>query len=264
MVGIKNTISKFDSIDFFLIQEVDIEAKRSYYENQLDTFAKIFPEYAYSFAKNYDVKYIPFPIGNPLGKVVSGLVSFSVYKPIEAARYAFFTNFSWPKSLYFLDRCFLLSKYRLNNDKELIIINTHNSAFDASNELKPKELALIKKKAIEEYSKGNYVIIGGDWNQNPPRYDSTLIIGNTGSNIPPSIGEELLPENWQWVYQPSLPSNRDVSKSYSKGNSKTTIIDFFLLSPNIEVLSNKTIDAGFENADHQPIYLKVKLKRSDN
>ena len=260
MIGINTTISMLDSIDFFLLQEVDMEAKRSYYENQLNTLATHLTNDAYCFAKNYDVKYIPFPIGNPLGKVVSGLANYSKYKPIEATRYAFSSNFSWPKSIYFLDRCFLLNRYKLKNNKEIIIINTHNSAFDANNELKPKELALIKTKAMEEYNKGNYVIVGGDWNQNPPRFDSTLIIGDASRSIFPSIDEKLLPNDWQWVYQPTLSSNRDVDKSYSKGNTKTTIIDFFLLSPNLEVLTNKTLDLGFENSDHQPIYLKVKLK----
>ncbi len=260
LAGIKNTLSGIDTIPFILLQEVDINSKRTSYDNQLESFALSLPTYSYSFARNYDVKYIPFPLGDPMGKVVSGIASFSCYKPVEATRYAFSGNFSWPKSLFFLDRCFLLSRYKLNNNKDLVIINTHNSAFDNENELKPKELALIKSKAIEEYSKGNYVIIGGDWNQNPPKYDSAMIIGGSGRSIPPSIDENLMPPDWQWIFQESFPTNRDVDKSYIKGSTKTSIIDFFLLSPNLEALFYKTIDLEFENSDHQPIFIKIKLK----
>ena len=55
------------------------------------------------------------------------------------------------------------------------------------------------------------------------------------------------------------PTNRDVDMSYQKGKTKTTIIDFFVVSPNITVESVKTIETGFENADHQPVIMKIKI-----
>jgi endonuclease/exonuclease/phosphatase family metal-dependent hydrolase len=257
--GIKKTIVSLDTIDFYLFQELDINANRSYNKNQLTAIAKLLPYCTYSFALNYNVKYIPFPLGNPMGKVKSGLTSFSIYKPANTVRYAFDANFSWPKSIFFLDRCFLLNRYELDRNEELVVINVHNSAFDTENKLKSKEIDLIKKIILEEYNKGNFVIIGGDWNQNPPGFDSSVIKGYTARNIAPSINENILPQGWQWVFQSSVPTNRDVDKAYNNGTTKTSIIDFFLLSPNIELLENKTIDNGFEYSDHQPVYIKIRL-----
>jgi len=38
------------------------------------------------------------------------------------------------------------------------------------------------------------------------------------------------------------------------------VIDYCLISPNIDMIEVKTIDLKFENSDHQPVLAKVKLK----
>jgi hypothetical protein len=39
------------------------------------------------------------------------------------------------------------------------------------------------------------------------------------------------------------------------------LIDFFVVSPNIEVLSTQTTDIGFAESDHQPVTLRVVLRK---
>ena len=80
-----------------------------------------------------------------------------------------------------------------------------------------------------------------------------------GRRIEPAIEADFLPGDWQWVFDPSLPTNRDVDAPYERGKTKTTIIDFFVVSPNVEVIQVKTTDIGFEWADHQPVEMKFKL-----
>jgi len=52
-----------------------------------------------------------------------------------------------------------------------------------------------------------------------------------------------------------------VKKPYKKGETATTVIDFFLLSPNIEKVETSNVDLNFQNSDHQPVLLKIKLKK---
>ena len=66
--------------------------------------------------------------------------------------------------------------------------------------------------------------------------------------------------DWQWVYDNSTPSNRSVITPYDQSATTTTVIDFFLLSPNIEPEFVKGIQLGFANSDHNPVIIKVKLK----
>ena len=42
-------------------------------------------------------------------------------------------------------------------------------------------------------------------------------------------------------------------------NTQYYVIDGFITSPNVELISVETRDAGFEFADHNPVQLKVKL-----
>jgi exonuclease III len=105
------------------------------------------------------------------------------------------------------------------------------------------------------------VVIGGDWNRNPPLLDLKKMTNTEAKRtIDPPLDKDFLPPGWICVYDPTLPSNRDVDQSYVKGKTKTTIIDFFYISPNLKVIENKTIPTGWEFSDHQPVYLRVKMK----
>ncbi|MCG8411449.1 MAG: endonuclease/exonuclease/phosphatase family protein [Bacteroidales bacterium] len=258
--SIKAILKQQDSCDFILLQEIDLKSKRSYHQNQVDLFKNSLANYDSFFAKNYDVKFIPSPITNPLGKVKSGLLSFSRYNPKQVMRYSFPGNYSWPLKLFMLDRCFLTKRIPTSNNKELIVINTHNSAYDDGS-LKKKQMFFLKEFILREYQKGNYIIVGGDWNQNPPSIDHSKTpkdIKNRSIVLNP-IPKDYLPQDWQWIYDSTTPSNRYLNTPYKEGESITPIIDFFLISPNIKSEQIKTLDLNFKNSDHQPIICKMKL-----
>jgi len=254
--------------DFYFFQEVDERSRRSYNDNQVERFREVFPGMESAFAVNYDVAFVPVPFTNPMGKVKSGLLVFSAFHSEEYTRYAFPGGYSWPKQLFMLDRCFLLSRFKLPGGKELVLINTHNEAFDNGDQRRT-QLAVLKDLMLQEYEKGNYVVTGGDWNQNPvgysierlqiARYSKGFENGDLGRVIEPAIEADFFPPGWQWVFDPSLPTNRDVIAPFEKGKTKTTIIDFFVVSPNVNMLDVKTIDLGFQWADHQPVRMTMKL-----
>jgi endonuclease/exonuclease/phosphatase family metal-dependent hydrolase len=257
--GILRTIRSNDTIDFILIQEADIHSKRSYYTDESEDLAKILGGHCFAFAKNYDCRYVPVPFFEPMGKVVSGILSFSRFLPDSTSRIDFGTKFNWPKRLVFLQRCFLVMRFKLESGNDLVLINTHNSVFDEEGELRKKELKKLNDFMSCEYRKGNFVVAGGDWNQNPRGFNSKNIKpGDLVKEIAVPFGQDILP-GWQFVFDPEQPTNRDVDMSYEKGITKTTIIDFFVVSPNISVESVKTINTGFENADHQPVIMKIKI-----
>jgi len=257
--GILRTISSNDNLDFIFIQEADINSKRSHYTDESSELAKVLNEHCFAFAKNYDCQYVPVPFYDPMGKVVSGILSFSRFQPDLATRVDFGTSFSWPKRLVFLQRCFLVMRFKLENGNDLVLINTHNSVFDEEGELRKKELTKLNEFMSNEYRKGNFVVAGGDWNQNPRGFKSEIIeSGDKVKEISLLFTSELF-DGWQFVFDPGQPTNRDIDMAYQKGITRTTIIDFFVISPNITVESVKTIETGFENADHQPVVMKIKI-----
>ncbi|MFW5645295.1 MAG: endonuclease/exonuclease/phosphatase family protein [Bacteroidota bacterium] len=247
-----------DSLDFFLLQEVDVESKRSYRINQYESISGNLSSYHAYLSLNYKVFFVPLPMKNPMGKVESGLASFSRYQPSEARRYSFPGNYSWPKYLFMLDRCFLVQRHPLTNNKELIIINTHNSAYDDGS-LRKIQMEYLREFLIEEYRKGNYIIAGGDWNQSPPGFEEEFD-GQVPDTVNYSeISKDYLPEGWKWAYDKTMPTNRRVSTIYERGTTPTALIDFFLVSPNIHIESITGIDMNFQYSDHQPVILKARL-----
>jgi endonuclease/exonuclease/phosphatase family metal-dependent hydrolase len=251
-------IKQNDSIDFIFIQEMDKASKRSYYINEYDSLSIMMSSHKGFFAKNYDVFFVPVPPVSPMGKVVSGLSIFSKADPSLSVRYSFPGEYGFPKQLFMLDRCFLANRYPLGNGRELIIINTHNEAFDKG-EIRKEQMAYLREFILEEYKKNNFIITGGDWNQTPPQFRSDYLYNKTDT-MNMVIPADFLPEGWKWVYDNKSPSERSVVAAYDKAVTPTTTIDFFLLSPNIESLSVRCINLNFENSDHNPVLVKVKLK----
>lgn len=247
-----------NSTDFILIQEVDKNSKRSYHINEYDSLTKSMKDFFPSFAKNYDVFFVPVPPSTPMGKVLSGLATFGRYLPSSSVRYSFPGEYGFPKQLFMLDRCFLVNRYPLSNGKELLVINTHNEAFDPG-QIRKAQMAYLKDFLLDEYRKGNYIITGGDWNQNPPEFQSAFTVNKTDTTQM-VIPKDFLPPDWKWLYDNRTPSERNVVTTYNPLLTTTNIFDFFLISPNILAESVEGIQLNFENSDHNPVRIKLKLQ----
>lgn len=267
----ERTLSNLDSISlflkknlnnsFFLIQEVDISSKRSYYIREIDSLVSR-TKYNYALAPNYVVKFVPIPLSSPMGRVYSGILNLSKYSPTNSTRYSYPGQFGWPNRLFNLRRCMLVNRYPTSNGKEFVLINSHKSAFDDGS-LKSQEMGFLHDFILNEYAKGNYVVVGGDWNQSPPEFPLNTFGENYKVNFfkLTNIEKDYMPEGWKWVFDPTSPTNRYLNESYSPGKTYSTILDFFLVSPNVSVMQNQTLNLGFKNSDHNPIFMNFKLIR---
>lgn len=255
---VKNT-----KADFFLLQEVDTEAKRSYYLNQHEAVQAVLPNFSTSFALNYNVKRVPLPVmefWNTMGKVEAGLASYSKFETSEATRYQFPGNYSWPTRIFQLDRCFLVNRYKTKSGKDLVVLNTHNSAYDKGGVLKKQQMEYLKNYLTTEYEKGNYVVVGGDWNQCPPYFKfDTFQPGKGEGYETQSIDPAFLPDGWTWAYDATIPTNRKLTEVYKANETFTTLIDFFLVSPNLKVNKVKGLNQNFQYSDHQPVYVELEF-----
>lgn len=256
---ILNQLASFNYADFILLQEVDIFSKRSYFSNQYELIRKFLPDYYSAFSKNYDVQFVVMPLYSPMGRVKAGIATFSKYKADEIARYSYSSNFNFPLNLLMLDRCFMVNKFTIDGNKKLYVFNTHNSAFDGG-KLSSIELAELRDFILNCYKNGDYVIVGGDFNNNPPYFSRVNYWKNYKKADINSIDEKFLPKGWKIVYDTLSPSNRFVDEPFNINTTKTTTIDFFITSPNIETIYIQAIDMGFSHSDHNPVAMQVILK----
>lgn len=250
--------------DFFLLQEIDRGSRRSWHLDLMDSVRREQPEYFAGYAPNYRVARVPVPVLEPwraYGQVESGLATLSRFQPQESIRTQLPGDYSWPMRLFSLDRCAAIHRYTLvDREAELVVVNLHNSAYDDGS-LKTQQMNFLRKLFMAEYARGNYVIAGGDWNLCPPyfRYDG-FMPGQSGSYRQQNIEADLFPPDWQWIYDPTQPTNRKVQEPFVPGETFVTLIDFFLVSPNVRVLEVKGLGQGFQYSDHQPVYMEVQLQ----
>ncbi|MBK7175206.1 MAG: hypothetical protein IPH84_18760 [Bacteroidales bacterium] len=258
--SILNTVASLSQPSFIMLQEIDRNSKRSYNDNQFKGLMEKMSGYSYFFAPNYKAGFVPVPISEPMGKVDAGIVTLSQYKVSEALRYAYPSPDEWPSELFRPKQCFLLTRIPTKSGKDLVLINTHNSPDSDAAEVRKQELSLLKKTMEREFNAGNYVIVGGGWNQSPATYDPTFIKdGNVATGIHPGMPRDFLPQGWQWAYDSIRSTSREVAAPYIPGKTPTTVFDFFVISPNVELKSVRTAETGFNNSNHQPVRLEFRL-----
>ncbi len=246
-------------VDVFFIQEVDRDSSRSYHIDQFKKIMEVLEGFYGIFAINYKVNFVPVPFSNPMGRVLSGLTVFTRYKPMDVKRYSLPGQYPWPDRLFQLDRCAIVIRIPAPDGKEWVLMNIHNSAYDEGGTIRIKQLAFIKDFMLSEYEKGNYVVVGGDWNAILAKGNFEYTQEKPDFYIP--LPKDWTPAGWKWGVDPKVPTNRSVRIPYERGETYVTIIDGFLVSPNVDIVEIRGIDLGFENSDHNPVFLRVKISR---
>lgn len=260
-------VSKNESTDFYLFQEVDTKSTRSHNVNQYEMIENsfsigTFPKYSSVYAVNFHSSFMLYPFNEPHGIANSGVLTLSKYKIDENIRRKYPIDESFFTKFFDLDRCFLVSRLPVENGKELVLINSHMSAYDEGGLIREKQLELINNVMKEEYDKGNYVIVGGDFN-----HDIAGMAGKFKSEqqIPEwvyTLDNENLTEGFSIVVAENyneVPTCRSTDIPYTKGINYSSVLDGFIVSDNIEATA-KNIDADFEYSDHNPALLRFKLK----
>jgi|YNPMSStandDraft_1061717.scaffolds.fasta_scaffold05786_1 endonuclease/exonuclease/phosphatase family metal-dependent hydrolase len=260
LMNIKHILKKYDTIcDFILLQEVDFYSKRSYYLNQKKYIKKNLKQQIFSDSLvNYNVKFLPLPLKKPMGQVNSGLVSFSKYNPYLKFDFYFDQTYSFPKKLFFLDRGVLIHGYLYKNNKFLFVINIHLSAFDDAIEARVKEINVLKEIINLMVNKGHYVVVGGDWNINPPNFkllDTSLFnpVYYTEQN------NEFFNSKFKYAYDSITATNRMVNEPFIVNKTMVSTLDYYLCSKNINILSVNSVNLQFKHSDHNPVKLMFCL-----
>lgn len=263
--------------DFYAIQEVDMDADRSYHINQKEEIENSRNGYDNTFAVNFDSAYLCYPLNDPHGKSKSGRATYSKYQIQESERkeYTIATGFS---KFFDLDRCFTVNRRKRKDGKEFVLINSHRSAYDEGGVIRDTQIKELHSFRKSEAEKGNYVIAAGDFNHdlltdNPryPQYDR--------NNVPYQDRIQQPKPDWlSYRFQEDKtspfddgftvyaannePSCRDCDVVYESDSTFVSTVDGFVVSDNVEVkkVSTLKVGTGFLYSDHQPSTLEFVLK----
>ena len=258
LLGIyKQLYTGSDQAGIYMLQEVDKNSARTYGMDESDCLGI----YNSAYALNYSCPFVPYPLP-PIGRVNSGLLTTTMYDIDSSERISLPCPFDWPVSTANLKRCLLVSYLPIEgSSSKLVIVNLHLEAYD-DGEGKIAQTKQLREFIQSEYEKGNYVIAGGDFNQVFPGGIEKYPNEHPELWEPGIITEDIMPEGWSLAYDLETPSCRLLNQPYDPEDIENTqyyVIDGFIISPNVELISVETLDAGFEFADHNPVQLKVKL-----
>lgn len=187
----------------------------------------------------------------------------SKYDISNSVRYSLPIDESFPTRFFDLDRCFSLNRINLSNGKELVLINVHLSAYDEGGIIRKLQLEVLNNILKTEYEKGNYVVAGGDFNHD---IVNSINLFETKQKVPEwvyQLDNDDLTTGYRFESATNFPTCRSSDMEYKDGVNYSVVIDGFIVSDNIEVISTKVIDQDgelFLYSDHNPVNMKFKFK----
>ena len=249
--------SKKINADIKLFQEVDYDSKRTFHMNQVEKLRENLLGSS-TFALNFKASFVPYPIP-PMGKVESGIMTQTDFKIKKSKRYQQEIPHKFPTRLVNLKRAFNPSYIDIkNSDKKLVIINVHLDAYESGNKGRVAQTKEIIDFVNKEYKKGNYVLVGGDFNQELTGKFKKLPEGIWN---PSPFPKEMLTENIKIYYDKNGKTSVVNDKPYTGKDAYLSTIDGFLATDNIEIKNIKTqTKENFQYSDHNPVVMEFVLK----
>ena len=249
------------SPDFLLLQEVDTDGTRSYHVNEADILKENIGNGAFVFAPNYDSPFLMYPLTEPHGANKSGILTKSSFGTVNSAVRRSLPVSDSVKKILDLDRCYSITRIPAENDKELCLYNVHLSAYGAEKSVREGQLGLLMSDVKADMDKGNYVIIGGDFNHN---------LRAEGSDHVPEWAQlfprESLPQGFNMAFDKSETTDithdtcRNTDSGFVPGTSFTVMADGFMVSDNIKVTDYTNVYTDFMYSDHTPVLMSFELE----
>lgn len=256
-------IAKDAACDFYFLQEVDTKATRSYDVNQVKLFEEGLPGYESYFANNFHSAFLAFPLHDMHGAVNSGIQTLSRYRIDSSVRRSFPVTDAFLPKFFDLDRCFTVNRLRLPDDKELVLINLHMSAYDEGGIIRREQVKMLNGILREERDKGNYIVVGGDFNHD---YCNSREKFLGDKEVPPwlqVLSDEDLTEGYSFI----TPSNenecgtcRGTETPLDPLRTAQFTIDGFLVSDNVRGMA-QIVNTRYISSDHNPVILTFTLKK---
>lgn len=161
--------------DIILLQEVDDGAQRTDYADQLAQLLALLPsDYACHTSSFYwKASYVPHP--RIMGAVGTKLSIISKYKITSATRFQLSLIPQDPiNQLFNLKRALQEIRLPVEGNNELVILNTHLSAFSKGTGTLERQIKQIDERLISLNDSKTPWIIAGDFNLLPPNIYSQL------------------------------------------------------------------------------------------
>ncbi len=254
--GITATLEGIKS-DVYFLQEVSVRSPISYWVRVRNRLENHFAGRHFYYRTEITTPRLPWPF-----KIDHGTAIIANARPAQKELIPLPLEPNWNRGLVRRNYALQVTRFPIAGQKtEWVIANLHLAAFDKGGDIRRQQAEAVFEFATAEFAQGNFVILGGDWNMRlvdtnfpnttDPGFLSWLI------DFPPNY----LPRSWKIAVDPSVPTMRTLHKPYVANENYTTIIDGFIVSPNVTIDNVFGTDTGFAHTDHMPMTMRVSLNR---
>ncbi len=248
MQAIADYIIQFDP-DIVLLQEIDIDSKRSAYVDQLQYLLDETALNYGAYASQWKADFVP---SDGIGRMNSGNAIMSKWQITDAERIALplIEEQDDLTQYFYLRRNILKTKIELD-EEELFVLNIHASAYSTDG-TKQEQINIFKAEIDELDSAGSRFIAGGDFNAIPP--NSVNIIGENFPDRPADLDEDFEVEDYDLDdmvafyddYSPAVPlENIALQEEVDNYISDYYTHSIYIDLPNIDW--NRKLDYLFTN-----------------
>ncbi|MCB1142769.1 MAG: endonuclease/exonuclease/phosphatase family protein [Leptospiraceae bacterium] len=255
--------------DLILFQELDEDAKRTDYEDQLKLVWEKLPNYNCASSAFYWRNHF-IPMTQIMGSTGLKLSTLSKYKMNKAIRHALPEI---PMDLlsrqFGLKRAILESRITLSDGTEIAAMNTHLDAFAQGYDTMEQQVVLLKNLLKQRTEEKIPWFVGGDFNLLPPGFPREEVYETHRSYYNPQSELSMIFQN----FDSAIPLNEMM------GENKAKYFTHISNDPNVNNKADRTIDYIFysrdwkvktaivrqddtkEISDHFPIITELELKK---
>jgi endonuclease/exonuclease/phosphatase family metal-dependent hydrolase len=253
-LALLGTAIKNMNADIVLLQEVDIDSRRTFRINQIDYIRERTGHKYYACANVWEKNYLPFPYWPPthhLGYIRAANCVLSRFPLSNHSRIIFDKPKSNPfwYNLGYIDRGIQRVDV-LVGDKKLVVLNLHLEAWDIETreEQIKKTLEYAKQQSLP-------VIMGGDFNTVPPN-------AHNKNNFADDSRANYTQENtlaWLFAAEPQLkkPMLNTEIFTFPSDNPNRQLDHIFLLGNTLAFESFRVVNEAGIASDHLPVMAEI-------
>ena len=253
--GIEKTLSDLD-VDLCLLQELTKCSPLTFGRGLQKHLPQQFGRLASIYSPDLSTRLVPRPL-----RIEQGFGIFSQVKIAQVHRHPLTLEDEFYGGVLRRHYHALVTRVPIQgSSQKWTIINVHLAVFDNSASVRQEQFCEVMDLAAEEYRNGARVVLGGDWNMElapspwPHNTDERHLFWCH------DFPWEQLPEGWRVGFDRTVPTARTLYDRYRENENYTAIIDGFVLSPNVEIVSVKAMDLGFRHTDHHPVVIQVRAR----
>jgi len=240
--------------DIIALQEVDRNAKRSAYRDQLRHIRDQLQHFSSAHATYFRSPFVPIPTQNPLGKVHTDLCTLGSAHLKSAKRHQLaLLQESSIRKAFNLKRAILETEYYTPKGR-IFVANTHLSAFSFNDGTLTKQIQQLEEW-IQSRPQNSLWIVMGDFNLLPLNDDPERLL--TPHHYTPKNENPLrhMIPKYQNVFRDDINNRSYLPFGHARADRK---IDYIFYSRGLEVEESKVFST-IHCSDHLPLFARFRI-----